>query len=146
MKIKEVIAATGLTDRAIRLYIGNGLVVPENQKTYTGRNNYNFTQADVDCLEQIAILRKADFSLEQIKALKQGGESAREVLLEYLSEKQESVIVGQKIVEALKDFPEWESVTMENICTKIKEGIEKTPLPNADQNATKGEQIEKWLV
>ena len=28
MKIKEVIAATGLTDRAIRLYIENGLVTP----------------------------------------------------------------------------------------------------------------------
>ncbi len=92
------------------------------------------------------MLRKADFSLEQIKALKQGGESAREVLLEYLSAKQESVVVGQKIVEALKDFPEQESVTMEKICAKIKEGIENTPLPNADQKATKGEKIEKWLV
>ena len=59
MKIKEVIAQTGLTDRAIRLYIENGLVTPENQKSYTGRNNYNFTQADIDCLEQIAMLRKA---------------------------------------------------------------------------------------
>ena len=128
MKIKEVIAATGLTDRAIRLYIENGLVTPENQKSYTGRNNYNFTQEDVDCLEQIAMLRKADFSLEQIRTLKQGGEAAREVLLEYLSSKQESVALGQRITEALKGFPEQESVTMKSICAKIKESIENTPL------------------
>lgn len=146
MKIKEVIAATGLTDRAIRLYIENGLVTPENQKSYTGRNNYNFTQGDIDCLEQIAMLRKADFSLEQIKTLKQGGEAAREVMLEYLSAKRESVVMGQRIVEALKDFPAQESVTVESICAKIKESIENTPLPEADRKETKGERAEKWLM
>ncbi len=124
MKIKEVIAATGLTDRAIRLYIEYGLVSPDNQKTYTGRNNYEFTQTNVDCLEQIAILRKAEFTLEQIKTLMLGGDSARAVLREYLTVKQESVAIGQKIVEALKDFPEQETVTAESVCMKIKDSIE----------------------
>ena len=146
MKIKEVIAKTGLTDRAIRLYIENGLVTPENQKSYTGRNNYIFTQDDIDCFEQIALLRKADFSLEQIKMLKLGGESAREVLRAYLSAKQESVVVGQKIVEALSVFSDQESVTVESICAKIKESIESTPLPEADKKETKGERVEKWLM
>ena len=146
MKIKEVISKTGLTDRAIRLYIEYGLVIPENQKSYNGRNHYNFTQEDVDCFEQIAMLRKADFSLEQIKKLKSGGESAREVLFEYLSAKQESVVMGQRIVEALKDFPEQEAVTLESVCAKIKESIENTPLPEADKKPTKGERVEKWLM
>ncbi len=146
MKIKEVIEKTGLTDRAVRLYIEHGLVTPENQKSYTGRNNYNFTQADIDCLEKIAMLRKADFSLEQIKILKLGGESAREVLLEYLTAKQESVVMGQKIVEALKGFSAQESVTMESVCAKIKESIENTPLPETDEKETIGERIEKWLM
>lgn len=146
MKIKEVIAKTGLTDRAIRLYIENDLVTPENQKSYTGRNNYSFTQADIECLEQIALLRKADFSLTQIKTLKSGEESAREVLREYLTAKQESVVMGHKIVEALKNFSAQESVTMESVCAKIKESIENTPLPDADRKATKGELLEKWLM
>ena len=138
LKIKKVIAATDLTDRAIRLYIENGLVTPENQKSYTGRNNYNFTQEDIDCLEQIAMLRKADFSLEQIKTLKLGGESAREVLVEYLSDKQESVAMGQRIIDALKDYSAQDSVTMESVCAKIKESIENTPLPEVDRKETKG--------
>ena len=69
MKIKEVMEQTGLTDRAIRLYISNGLVTPENQKNYTGRNNYNFTDDDVTMLKRIALLRKADFSIQEIKSL-----------------------------------------------------------------------------
>ena len=92
MKIKEVISQTGLTDRAIRLYIENGLVTPENEKSYNGRNNYNFTQADIERFEQIAILRKADFSLEQIKTIKSGGESAKEVLIAYLNDKKEKEV------------------------------------------------------
>lgn len=146
LKIKEVIDKTGLTDRAIRLYIEHGLVAPENQRSYTGRNNYEFTQEDIDCLEQIAMLRKADFSLEQIKILMAGGESARTVLCEYLTAKKESVAIGQKIVEALTDFPEQEPVTAESVCRKIKERIEQTPLPDADMKPTKAEKAEKWLM
>lgn len=146
LKIKEVIAATGLTDRAIRLYIENGLVTPENEKSYNGRNNYNFTQTDIEHFEQIALLRKADFSLEQIKTLKSGGESAKEVLIAYLATKKESVVTGQKIVDALKDIPQQEIVTIDYVCEKIKASFENTPLPDADRKATKGELLEKWLM
>ena len=146
MKIKEVIAATGLTDRAIRLYIENGLVTPENEKSYNGRNNYNFTQTDIEHFEQIALLRKADFSLEQIKTLKSGGESAKEILIAYLATKKESVVTGQKIVDALKDIPQQETVTIDYVCEKIKASFENTPLPDADRKATKVELLEKWLM
>ena len=146
VKIKEVISQTGLTDRAIRLYIENDLVTPDNEKSYNGRNNYNFTQADIERFEQIAILRKADFSLEQIKSLKSGGESAKEVLIAYLNDKKESVVIGQKIVDALKDIPQQKIVTIDYVCEKIKVSLENTPLPDADIKATKGELLEKWVM
>ncbi len=146
MKMKEVIAQTGLTDRAVRLYIDNGLITPENRRSYTGRNSFEFTQADVQQLEQIALLRKADFSIEQIKVLQLGGEPAREVLREYLAIKQESVSMGQIILEALKDFPTKETVTLESICERIKESLENTPLPEADRKETKAERLEKWIM
>ena len=146
MKIKEVISQTGLTDRAIRLYIENGLVTPENEKSYNGRNNYNFTQTDIEHFEQIAILRKAGFSLEQIKTIKSGGESAKEVLIAYLNDKKESVVTGQKIVDALKDIPQQEIVTIDYVCEKIKDSFEQTSLPDADIKPTKAEKIEKWIM
>lgn len=146
MKIKEVIAATGLTDRAIRLYIEHGLVTPENQKSYSGRNNYQFTQADIDRFGQIALLRKAEFSLEQIRSLQLGGEEAREVIREYLAAKEESVELGRKILDAFRDFPAEESVTVESVCARIKASMENTPLPEADRKESKGERVEKWLM
>ncbi len=146
MKIKDVIAQTGLTDRAVRLYIENGLVAPENQKTYSGRNNFDFSDADIERLKQIALLRKADFSLEQIKVLQAGGEAARKVLQDYLSNKQNLVADGQRILEALKGFPEDMPVTMETVCGKLRESVESKAVPKADRVPSKGERWEKWLM
>ena len=84
--------------------------------------------------------------MEQIKTLKSGGESAKEVLIAYLATKKESVVTGQKIVDALKDIPQQETVTIDYVCEKIKASFENTPLPDADRKATKGELLEKWLM
>ena len=68
MKIKEVIEKTKLTDRAIRWYIDNGLVSPGIEENYSGRKNIDFTESDVERLSQIALLRKAGFSISDIKS------------------------------------------------------------------------------
>ncbi len=52
MKIKEVCAKTGLTDKAIRHYIRNGLVFPVYNENYTGRKSYSFSECDVEHLNQ----------------------------------------------------------------------------------------------
>ena len=59
MKIKDVMELTDLTDRAIRLYIQSGLISPQNQRSYAGRNQYDFSQEDVAALKKISLLRKA---------------------------------------------------------------------------------------
>lgn len=63
MKIKHVMEKTGLTDRAIRLYIENDLVKPECDENYNGRKSIDFSENDVEQLKNIALLRKADFSI-----------------------------------------------------------------------------------
>ena len=47
MKIKQVIKETGLTDRAIRLYIEKDLVKPEYDENYNGRKSINFSENEV---------------------------------------------------------------------------------------------------
>ena len=76
MKIKEIISATGLTDRAIRLYIDEGLLSPGISENYSGRKSIEFSVSDVEKLKKISLLRKADFSIAQIKYLDRGGEDA----------------------------------------------------------------------
>ena len=71
MKIKEVCERTGLTDRAIRLYIESGLVGPKEEWSYTGRRAFSFSEDDVRTLENVATLRRADFSISDIAAMKE---------------------------------------------------------------------------
>lgn len=70
MKIKEVIKETGLTDRAIRLYMDNDLIKPRCDENYSGRKSIDFSQNDVEQLKNIATLRKADFSIQEIRSFR----------------------------------------------------------------------------
>lgn len=62
MKIHEVSLKTGLTEKAIRLYIQNGLIHPHVEEGLH-RNSYTFSEKDIKELEEISVFRKAGFSL-----------------------------------------------------------------------------------
>ena len=66
MKIKEISQITGLTKKTIRYYEAEGLLNPEKQWV-NGREYRNYSQKDVVQLEKIAALRKARFSVEEIR-------------------------------------------------------------------------------
>ena len=64
MRIKEVEQRTGLTAKAIRLYESKGLLKPARET----ENDYrDYTEEDVSRLKNIAILRKLDLSVAEIK-------------------------------------------------------------------------------
>ena len=69
MKIKAVCELTGLTDRTIRYYIEEKLISPLYTENYLGRKTYNFSEKDIKDLNHIAVLRKFDFTLEEIKSV-----------------------------------------------------------------------------
>lgn len=68
MKMKEVCTATGLTERAVRFYVQENLVKPLAQRR-GGRTWLDFSPADVERLRAIATLRKAGFTLEEIRSM-----------------------------------------------------------------------------
>ena len=68
MKIKEISELTGLTKKTIRYYEAEGLLNPEKQ-WLNGREYRNYSQADVAQLEKIAALRRARFSVEEIRRI-----------------------------------------------------------------------------
>lgn len=142
MKMKEVLERTGLTDRAVRLYIANDLVAPECSRGYTGRNNYDFSEGDVEALQKIALLRKADFSIEQIKALQQGGEGAKEALSQYLKDKREEYHRDGLILEALAGLPGEEIPNLDELCRRLTEGFREKKVPQADLKPTWKERLE----
>ena len=70
MKMKEICERTGLTERAVRLYCERGLLAPETY-TQNDREYLVFHDRDEQALRCIAILREADFSLDEIRTMQQ---------------------------------------------------------------------------
>ena len=120
MKIGEVLEKTGLTDRAVRLYIEHGLITPVTRSSYSGRKNVEFSDGDVEKLCRISLLRKADFSLPQIKRISDGGDDAAEALSEYLADKRERHAKDTGILASFDGFDG--EVTLENIAGVLEKG------------------------
>lgn len=67
-KMKDVCRMTGLTEKAIRLYMEKKLVEPKVEEG-VHRNAYYFEEEDVERLKDIATLRSAGFGLGDIKMM-----------------------------------------------------------------------------
>ena len=69
MKINQVEELVGITKRNIRFYEKEGLLAPARNKD----NGYrDYSQADVDTLNRIKLLRKLDLPLEEIRKMQHG--------------------------------------------------------------------------
>ena len=143
MKIKDVITETGLTDRAIRLYIENGLVAPSCSENYAGRKNIDFTEDDVVCLKNIATLRKAGFSISEIKQLRLNSDTCRKTLTEFMEKTAHTIEDNKAVLEKLEAVAVKDPVTMEAICENLNSVTEEKAVPEADTKLTLGEKLEK---
>ncbi len=74
MKIREICEKTGLTERAVRLYLERGLLHPASERR-RGRTYHEYSEADLARLREIAALRGRGFSLEEIALLLDGGDA-----------------------------------------------------------------------
>ena len=101
MKIKEVCAKTGLTDRTVRFYIEEGLILPAYTENYLGRKAFDFSESDVEALRDIAVLREFDFSVEEIRRLLNDPESSGEVIADVRARTEERVAAGRQHAQAL---------------------------------------------
>ncbi len=143
MKIKQVITETGLTDRAIRLYIENDLVKPECDENYNGRKSIEFSKTDIENLKNIALLRKADFSIQEIKNLQIGGETAQNTIKEYINRTNEKIQFSSEIIEKIGTLANEKNITIEIICEKLSSNLENEQVPAEDMELSPKEQKEK---
>ena len=82
MKIKQAAQFCGLTEKAIRLYESRGLISPVTVE----HNGRIFREYDEACLRElmtVKILRRAEFSMEQIGSMQKDAESISAILREY---------------------------------------------------------------
>ncbi len=135
MKIKEVGAKTGLTDKAIRTYIRNGLVFPNYDENYLGRKSWNFTDDDVKRLKQIAILRKYEFSLKDIKTLFDGEVGAYEFLDNHINELKHNVDENIDTINCMVNVIRDNVSDADELCDKLNNPeIAGRPIPVVDNS------------
>jgi len=101
MKIKAVCELTGLSDRTIRYYIEQNLIAPNYTENYLGRRTFDFTEADIEELNNIATLRKFDFTIEEIREIILSPENSKVIINNVKKRISESIAENDKKLSAL---------------------------------------------
>ena len=81
MKINEVEAAVGVTKKNIRFYEEEGLIAPGREP---GNGYRSYSQADVERLQRIKLLRKLDVPLAEIREMLAGQKTLAEGMAQQL--------------------------------------------------------------
>ena len=158
MTMHEVCARLGLTKKAVRYYVGEGLIAPRRLE-----NGYaDFSEADCETLERVALLRRLDLPLCEIRVLLAGGsaEAALNRLKNQIEREQTALLLLSGFSET-RDYASLKrALTAEEQKRTIAERLESAfpggfgrvvalmfapyltqPIETADQQAALGEII-----
>lgn len=129
MKMKQVCEQTGLTDRTVRYYIEEGLISPWHTENYMGRKAYDFTEADVIALNNIAVLRKVGFTVEEIRQLMASPMRSQEIIAQVRQRKEEAAETEQEIFAVLDRLGRLTDYTVPSLVEALGEEAERAKLP-----------------
>ncbi|MBQ9783895.1 MAG: MerR family transcriptional regulator [Clostridia bacterium] len=134
MKMKEVCAKTGLTDRTVRYYIEEGLIAPAYTENYLGRRAFDFSHGDVTGLHDIAVLRAYGFSVEEIRDLIHHPENSPAIIRAVKVRTGASLAEQERRLAALASLPEDRIYTLAALAHAVS-APESTAIP--EEAATK---------
>lgn len=124
MRIKQVCKETGLTDKAVRLYINNELIHPSYQENYNGRKNYDFNSKDVELLKKIALLRRYDFSISAIKDMIDNEDCIAEILQNHLINTKQSINQSSMVLTNLNNAYDKSVTSMDDLCDVLQQNLQ----------------------
>ena len=133
MKLKEVCETTGLSRKTIRLYEEKALLVPQKERR-NGREYREYTESDVHTLQVIASLRKAWFTMEEIRRMQADPAAIRDIFPQY-----KAWLLAQKsqldgLISAAEDIPLDSITSIDELSAHMEAETRKLPLPPADVN------------
>jgi len=134
--MKEICERTGLTDRAVRLYIESGLLKPTEENSCSGRRSIHFSEEDVLILEAIAALRKADFSIADIRNMQRAPEQIQAILDTHKIKLSLDIDEKQRILQSLAEIKSDSSVDYMGIAKFIQQSAYRNGLPESDSAIT----------
>lgn len=120
MTIKEIEEASGMLRANIRFYESEGFLNPEREK-----NGYrNYTEADLEILKKIKLLRSLHISLEEIKAMHNGEQDLAKTLEEHivrLTKEQQELEKSKYVCEKMhRDGATYEKLNTEQYLLVLK--------------------------
>lgn len=131
MKLKEVCTETGLSRKTIRLYEEKGLLVP--QKEYrNGREYREYTMDDIHKLKIIALLRRAWFTMDEIKQMQDTPEAIQEIFPQYVEWLRNQKRELDELIAVAETVAVHEVTDVEDLTEHMAEAALKLPLPQWD--------------
>ena len=131
MQIKEVCEITDLSRRTIRYYEEQGLIRPETE-TRNGRIYRNYSESDVQQLMMVASLRKAWFTIDEIKTMQQDPKKIAEIVHTYLQWLQAQQQTLRGLIFAAEQLQPDQIASVEELTRKLSAEAKKLPLPQTD--------------
>ena len=140
-KMKEVCQMTGLTEKAIRIYMEQKLIEPKVEEG-VHRKSYFFSEKDIEHLKDISTLRSAGFSISEIKQMQEKPELLS-ILIEERKELLESEILQKLAVQdALKNL----TIEEHSDVAKLADAIEPRSTRAKETPKKKMSRKAKWMV
>ena len=119
MKISAVCEQTGLTDRTVRFYTEEGLLNPSFTKNYLGRKTFDFSEADVAMLKNIAVLRKYGFAIPEIKSILEDPGKSVEIIESLRQKKRETIQSEQELLDVLMTLEAGKTYTVPELAEAL---------------------------
>lgn len=129
MKIKDVCKATGLSERAVRFYVQEQLVIPQSQRR-GGRTWLDFSKEDVERLRAIAVLRKSGFTIEEIRSMGLDYQKNAPAAAFALRQRLRAAIDSY---ERLSSIDTAQADSLERYAALLERDVRRQPVPSSDQ-------------
>lgn len=143
--MKDILLRTGLTDRAVRLYIDSGLLSPNEEVGYTGRRSLDFSEEDVKTLCAIATLRRADFTIADIKRMQTEPENIGIIIAEHRKKLADDIETKKKILQNLYGLDSDASLSEDgkmlytDVALLIEKSASENQIPGEDSSMRAGD-------
>lgn len=131
MKLKEVCTETGLTAKTIRFYEEKQLITP-NVCLKNGRSYRDYSEENVTALKEIAVLRKAMFSLDEIYLMQHEPDKIENVLSDYSLRILESAKLLNQLERTVHELDASAYTSVTQVAQRMQDATETMPLPSYD--------------
>ncbi|MDD6024563.1 MAG: MerR family transcriptional regulator [Oscillospiraceae bacterium] len=131
MQIKDVCIRTNLSKKTIRYYEEEGLIHPEKEYR-DGRYDRTYSEKDIYELQIIASLRRAWFTIDEIRTMQQQPEKIAEILPRYVQWLQVQQQALRGLISAAEQLRPERITSVEQLYRLLSTEADLLPLPAGD--------------